>query len=484
MNDIALHSAKRLAGLIRRRKIGCLELLDHYLARVDRFNPDLNAIIVTDIPKARRRAKAADTALAKGDVWGPLHGVPMTVKESFDVAGLPTTWGSPDFKNNIAKTNALAVDRWLGAGVVLFGKTNVPLWLADAQTFNDIYGRSNNPWDLSKTPGGSSGGAAAALAAGLTGIEMGSDIASSVRNPAHFCGIFAHKPTYGICPPLGHSLTGNPSPLDILDIGPLGRSAEDVALGLSIIAGPDKIDAAGYRLSLPPSRKKSLREFKVGIIFDHPTAPVDQEVVGLLQKLAEFLVGEKVEIDDTARPDIDMDDIHRTFILLLYAATSQDMLDEEIANNIKAVESLTPRDDGITARRMRGTTIRHRDWLRLDEKRHRMRWKWHEFFHDYDLLLAPVNCTAAYEHVDAPSYDRDTIINGGKYPNMVQTFWAGYPGVAFLPASVAPIGFTQTGLPVGVQIVGPQYGDRTCLQFARLLEKNYQGFIPPRAYEN
>lgn len=482
MNDIALHSAKRLAGLIRRRKIGCLELLDHYLARVDRFNPDLNAIIVTDIPKARQRARAADTALAKGDVWGPLHGVPMTVKESFDVAGLPTTWGSPDFKNNIAKTNALAVDRWLGAGAVLFGKTNVPLWLADAQTFNDIYGRTNNPWDLSKTPGGSSGGAAAALAAGLTGIEMGSDIASSVRNPAHFCGIFGHKPTYGICPPLGHSLTGNPSPLDILDIGPLGRSAEDIALGLSIIAGPDEIDAAGYRLSLPPSRKKALHEFKIGIIFDHPTAPVDQEVVGLLQKLAEFLVGEKVEIDDTARPDIDMGEIQRTFDVLLRAATSQGQDDRFFADNIKAAQALGPDDDTKLARMLRGCSIRHRDWLRLDEKRHRMRWKWHEFFKNYDLLLCPVFGRAAYAHDPTPTYERELAVNGKMLPFMTQTFWAGFTGVTYLPASVAPIGFTEDGLPVGVQIVGPQYGDRTCLQFARLLEKEYQGFIPPPGY--
>ena len=152
MTDIAFLPAKRLAGMIRRRKIGCLELLEHYLARAEKYNPALNAIIVTDIPKARRRARAADRALAKDEVWGPLHGVPMTVKESFDVAGLPTTWGSPDFKDNIAETNALAVDRWLGAGAVIFGKTNVPLWLADAQTFNDVYGTTNNPWDLSRTP--------------------------------------------------------------------------------------------------------------------------------------------------------------------------------------------------------------------------------------------------------------------------------------------------------------------------------------------
>ena len=209
MTDIALLPAKRLAGMIRSGKIGCLELLEHYLDRVERYNPALNAIIVTDIPKARRRARAADRARAKGELWGPLHGVPMTVKEAFDVAGQPTTWGVPDYANHIASANALSVDRWLDAGVVLFGKTNVPIWLADAQSFNAIYGTTNSPWNLGMSPGGSSGGSTAALAAGLTGIEMGSDIASSVRTPAALCGLFGHKPTFGICPTNGHAVNDN-----------------------------------------------------------------------------------------------------------------------------------------------------------------------------------------------------------------------------------------------------------------------------------
>lgn len=482
MSDIAFLPAKRLASLIRRGKIGCAELLEHYLARVERFNPALNAIVVTDIPRARRRARAADRALAKGEVWGPLHGVPMTVKDSFDVAGLPSTWGSPDFKDNIATANALAVDRMLGAGAVLFGKTNVPIWLADAQSFNDIYGTTNNPWDLSRTPGGSSGGAAAALAAGLTGIEMGSDIASSIRNPAHFCGLYGHKPTHGICPPHGHSLGGNPSPLDILDIGPLARSVGDISLGLSILAGPDEIDAAGYRLSLPAPRKKALRDFKVGILLDHPVAPVDLEVVDVLQKLADFLGANKVRIDDKARPDIDMDDVQRTFEVMLRAATSQRQDDRVFAANIKAAEALRPRDDSKTARMLRGSTMRHRDWLRLDEKRHRMRWKWHEFFKRFDLLLCPAFGKAAFPHDRTPTYERELLAKGKKRPFVTQLFWAGYTGLTFLPSTTAPIGFTGNGLPVGVQIVGPQYGDRTCLRFARLLEKEYQGFVPPPGY--
>ena len=483
MTDIAFLPAKRLAGLIRRGKIGCLELLEHYLARVERYNPALNAIIVTDIPKARRRARAADRALAKGELWGPLHGVPMTVKEAFDVEGLPTTWGIPDYKNNIASRNALAVDRWLKAGAVLFGKTNVPIWLADAQSFNAIYGTTNNPWNLELTPGGSSGGASAALAAGLTGIEMGSDIASSVRNPAAFCGLYGHKPTFGICPMRGHALDDNVRATDIFAIGPLARSAGDIALGLSIIAGPDEIEARGTRLSLPPSRKKRLRDFKVGVIVDHPIAPVENDIREQLQKLADFLGQQKTKISDTARPDIDLDDASRTFNMMLRAATSAGLGDEDQARFRATLDALPPDADTPQARMLRGNTMSHRDWLRLDEKRQRMRWKWHDYFKEYDILLCPVLSTAAFPHDHTPPYERTLTVNGSKVAFNSVLFWSGYTCMTYLPSTVAPIGFTQDGRPVGVQIVGPEYGDRTCLRFARLLEKEYQAFVPPPGYE-
>src|SRR5207249_3019978 len=210
-----------------------------------------------------KRARAADRALGRKQVWGPLHGVPMTIKESYDVVGMPTTWGVPDFKGNLPPRNALAVDRLLGAGVVLFGKTNVPIYLADWQSYNAVYGTTNNPWDLGRTPGGSSGGSAAALAAGLTGFDAGSDIGSSIRNPAHYCGVFGHKPTWGIVPPRGQALPGRVAPADISVIGPMGRSADDLALGLAAMAGADEIDGAGWELRLPAPPKKSLREYRV-----------------------------------------------------------------------------------------------------------------------------------------------------------------------------------------------------------------------------
>src|SRR3990170_242163 len=264
MPTTPFRSAKALAAEIRRKKIGCLELLDLYLSRAAKHNPALNAIIATDVEGARKRARAADRALGRKQIWGPLHGVPMTIKESYDVVGLPTTWGVPELKNNYPAHNALAVDRFLGAGVVLFGKTNVPLYLADWQSFNAIHGTANNPWDVTRTPGGSSGGAAAALAAGLTGIEAGSDIGASIRNPAHYCGVYGHKPTYGIAPPRGQALPGRLAPSDISVIGPMGRSAEDLELGLAAMAGPDEIDGAGWRLALPAPRPKALPPYKGG----------------------------------------------------------------------------------------------------------------------------------------------------------------------------------------------------------------------------
>jgi amidase len=194
-NGHAFAAAGDLAAEIRARRIGCLELLDFYLARAERFNPALNAIVAWQTDQARERARAADSALARGEIWGPLHGIPMTVKEAFDLSGLPSTWGNPQWKDNIATGNAVLVDRLLGAGAVIYGKTNVPFMLIDYQTYNDIYGTTNNPWDLACGPGGSTGGEAAALAAGLSALGAGSDVGGSLRNPAHYCGVYGHKPS-------------------------------------------------------------------------------------------------------------------------------------------------------------------------------------------------------------------------------------------------------------------------------------------------
>lgn len=483
MTDLHFRSARQLAADIRRGKIGCLEALDAFLARMERHNPKLNAIVVTDVDGARRRARQADAALRKGKVWGPLHGVPMTIKESYDVAGLPTTWGLPALKDNIAPRNALAVDRLLAAGVVLFGKTNVPAWLADYQSYNDVYGTTNNPWDTTRSPGGSSGGSAAALAAGLTGFEAGSDIGSSIRNPAHYCGVFGHKPTYGIVPPRGQALPGRVAQGDISVIGPMARSADDLALGLAAMAGPDEIDGAGLRLALPAPRKKALRDFKVAVMLTDPAAEVDREVQARLQALADFLGKKKAKVSQTARPAIDTAQAHRTYIFLLRAATAGRQTPEEFRKNAEIARGLAPDDERYYAWTMRANTASHRDWLAANETRHQMRWRWAEFFREWDLLLCPVASSAAFPHDhEGERHERTIVVNGRRVPCVDQLFWAGYSGMAYLPSTVAPCGFTPGGLPVGVQIVGPQYGDRTCIEFARLLEREFQGFVPPPDY--
>jgi amidase len=483
MTEPQFRSAKQLASDIRRRRIGCLEALDLYLARVDRFNPQLNAIIATDVDGARRRARRADAALRKGKVWGPLHGVPMTIKESYDVVGMPTTWGLPELKDNVPSRNALAVERLLEAGVVLFGKTNVPAWLADWQSYNAIHGTTNNPWDLSRTPGGSSGGSAAALAAGLTGLDAGSDIGSSIRNPAHYCGVYGHKPTFGIVPPRGQALPGRVAQGDISVIGPMGRSADDLALGLAVMAGADEIDGAGWRLDLPAPRRKALREFRVAVMLTDPVSEVDAEVQARVQAVADFLAGRKARVSDRARPDIDTAEAQRLYVFLLRAATAGRQTPEQFRQNTEIARGLRPDDESYYARMTRANVAPHRDWLAANEARHKMRWRWAEFFRDWDVLLCPVAAGAAFPHDhEGERHERTIEVNGHRVPTTDQLFWAGYSGMAYLPSTVAPAGFSQSGLPIGVQIVGPQYGDRTCIELARLLEREFQGFVPPPGY--
>ena len=483
MIDVPFRSAKQLAAAIRGKKIGCLELLDLYLARVEKYNPGLNAIIATDVEGARTRARAADRALARGTRWGPLHGVPMTIKESYDVVGLPTTWGIPELKDNVPTRNALAVDRLLGVGVVLFGKTNVPIYLADYQSYNAIYGTTNNPWDLTRAPGGSSGGSATALAAGLTGLEAGSDIGSSIRNPAHYCGVFGHKPTWGIVPPRGQALPGRVAAADISVIGPMARGADDLAVALDAMAGADEIDGAGWQLRLPPPRRKSLREYRVAIMLTDPASEVDRAVQDRLQVLADFLARNRVTVSDRARPAVDTGEAHRVYIQLLRAATSGRQSPAEFEKNLAAARELAPDDQSYFAQMTRANTMHHRDWLGANETRHRMRWAWAEFFKQWDVLLCPAASSAASPHDhEGERHERTIEVNGRRVPATDQLFWAGLTGMVYLPATVAPIGLTPGGLPVGVQIAGPQYGDRTCIAFARLLEQEYQAFVPPPGY--
>lgn len=482
MTTPAFASATQLAADIRDRKIGCVELLDFFLARAEKYNPKLNAIIVRQTDKARDRARAGDAALAKGESWGHLHGLPMTVKESFNLAGLPTTFGNPVWRDNIPTGNSVVVDRLEGAGAVIFGKTNVPYMLADSQSFNDIYGTTNNPWDMTRGPGGSSGGEAATLAAGMSALGAGSDIAGSLRNPAHYCGIYGHKPSWGLIPTRGHGPPGVVTPTDISVVGPMARSADDLALALGVLAGPDVLQQAAWRVQLPAPRARSLKDFRVAVWSTAPQAPIDDSVATLFEAAVTAVAKAGATVDREARP-VDLADNQRLFMRLLRSATAGRLTDEAYAEQVKIAATLAPDDMSPRAHVARGAIIPHRDWARANEMRNRLRYQWRDFFTRFDVLLAPVAATAAYTHDHNPDVGaRRILINGEPHPH-VDIIWAGLAAMAYLPATAAPIGLTGAGLPVGLQIIGPEGEDPTTIEFARLLAQEIGGFIAPPGYE-
>jgi amidase len=483
MENHAFASATQLAGKIRDRQIGCLELLEFFVARAERYNPKLNTIVAWQVEKARERARAADAALARGETWGPLHGIPMTVKESFNIAGLPTTFGNPVWKDNIPAANAVAIDRLEAAGAVIYGKTNVPFMLADSQSYNDIYGTTNNPWALDCGPGGSSGGEAAALAAGFGALGAGSDIAGSLRNPAYYCGIYGHKPSYGLIPTRGHGPPGPVTPVDISVVGPMARAAEDLALALGVLVGPDLLQQPAWRVQLPAPRGRSLKDFRVAIWGARPDAPIDDGIAAAFAAAVAAAAKAGAAIDESARPGFDPAEYHQLFMLLLRAATASRLRDADYAEQQKIAAALSPDDDGPVAQMARGATVSHRAWGVANEARNKLRYQWQDFFTRYDVLLAPVAATAAFPHDHDPDKGARRVIVNGKPSLHVDITWAGLASLCYLPATAAPIGLSQNGLPVGLQIIGPEGEDLTTIEFARLLAAEIGGFVAPPGYE-
>ncbi len=482
MSDIAFLPAHEQALRLRRREVSSVELLRHHLARVERLDPQVNAVVVRDFDRALERARAADAALARGEHWGPLHGLPMTVKESFDLPGLPTTWGFPQMRDNRAAKPAVAVQRLLDAGAVIFGKTNVPVALADWQSFNPVYGTTNNPWHLGRTPGGSSGGSAAALAAGLTALELGSDIGASIRNPAHYCGVYGHKPTWGVVPMEGHQLPGDVciDSLDIAVAGPLARSAHDLALAMDIVAhplqafGPLGWNPVAWRdPGTPPTR------LRVAVVADDPCAETDTSVREAIRTLATFLHARGLAVDEEARP-VDSAEHWEVYMHLLRSATGAHLDDAEYAAAQEQAARHPKGSREFPAWQWRGITLDHRDWVHYDERRAKLRRQWAAFFERFDLLVCPVACSPAFPHMQSGyRWERMVSVNGRPQPSTQSLFWAGYPGLCGLPATVVPLGLSGEGLPVGAQIVGPVFSDPVGLRFARWLETEYRAFQPP-----
>jgi amidase len=480
MSEMAFQSALQLGAAIRNRSITAEEMLDYFLARVERFNPDLNAVIVHDYDRARALAKAADKAMQRDEIWGPLHGVPVTLKESYDVAGLITTRGNPLLKDNLASEDALSVKRLKQLGVNVFGKTNVPYNLADMQSYNEIYGTTNNPWDLSRGPGGSSGGSAATLASGMTGLDCGSDIGGSIRNPAHFCGVFGHKPTWGLLPPRGHAAPGVVAQSDLTVIGPLARSAADLEVATMAMAGPDEIQAAGLKLALQPCPHPTLAGFKVAVWRNDDHAPVNEETRKRIDAVAQTIRDAGGTVDYDARPDIDIAEAHENYSTLLTAVMASRNPEAEYQRlQEKLAHADTPRPVREQLQRQLAT---YRDYAMANEARTRSRWAWHEFFKEWDVVIMPVMPTAAFEHDHKPFHERTLQVDNETRGYGEGVFWAGHAINNYLPSTVVPTGAVSEGLPIGIQIMGPEYGDLKTIGMAKLLEADGFNFVPPPGY--
>lgn len=479
MSQRAFMSATQIAAGIRAGEFTAVDMLSEYLERVDRHNGELNAIIIEQRDQAMQDAKAADAAQARGDSLGPLHGVPMTVKESYNVAGTATTWGNPDWTDNVTSEDAESVKRLKEAGAVVFGKTNIPLALADFQSYNDVYGTTNNPYDQSRTPGGSSGGSAAALAAGLTGLETGSDIGGSIRNPAHFCGVFGHKPTWNLLWMRGHAppgdMRGTP---DISVIGPLARSADDLATAVQLMSGPDPIQARGLKLDLPTLPASGLKGLRVAVWAQADQCPVDSEVSQRVTKVADALQQLGAQLDFDARPKFDVAHSHSVYQTLLQATMASRMPDADYEGLKAYVATLAADDNSASAQTLRAQIASFRDWSAANEARMQLRWRWHEFFADYDLVLMPIMPTAAFPHDHRPPGERTITIGNQQRPYFDQVFWAGLTGVSYLPSTVIPTGLNPAGLPIGLQLVGPEMGDMLTIGAAQILEREGFAFEP------
>ena len=479
-------TAREMTSALLAKKVSSVELTQAAIAQIEKPDDKVNAMCVRDFSRALDAAHVADDAIAKR-AYRPLIGIPMTVKESYNVAGLPTTWGYVPQKDFIAKEDAVSVTRVKTAGAVILGKTNVPVGLGDWQSYNDIYGTTNNPFNTGRTPGGSSGGSSAALAAGYGPLSLGSDIGGSLRSPAHYCGIYAHKPTLSVVAARGHTPPPFP-PLpfesDLAVVGPMSRSASDLADLFDVIAGPDEMDAGrAYRLSLPAARHTDLKDFRILVIDNHPMMPVASSIRGAIDKLAGQLAkaGAKVARESTLMPDIaNSSRLYMRLLLSFLAANFPPEAHESMRAN---VAKLKPDDTSLAAERLRGAVMSHREWVQANAMRIGLRAQWRALFGEFDAVLCPTMPTPAYPHDHSPDQNaRRIVVDNQEYPYTDQLVWPGIATCPGLPSTAIPVAQSSDGLPIGVQLVGPWLEDRTPLKLAELIERNFGGFVPPPGF--
>ena len=481
-------TATELSAALAAKQVSAVELAEDAIARIERHDDKINAICVRDFDRAMQAARTADAALARGENK-PLLGLPITIKESFNIAGLPTTWGFVPHKDYRPTEDALTITRVKDAGGVILGKTNVPLSLGDWQSYNDIYGTTNNPYDLGRTPGGSSGGSSAALAAGYGPLSLGSDIGGSLRVPAFHCGVYAHKPTYALVATRGHAppqVPPIPINRDLSALGPMARGAADLALTLDVIAGPDPLEAGvGYKLALPPPRHAEFKDFRVLVVDGHPLLPPNKEVRASIEALASNLekAGTRVTRQSPLLPDFA--DASRLYMRMLMGFLASSWPAEQYEAVRDAAAQLPPDDTSLSAERLRGMSTSHRAWVLDDGGRARLRAQWRALFEEFDAVICPIMPTQAYPHDHSPEQEKRRInIDGRDYVYPDQLSWPGFATLPGLPATGIPTGFASDGLPIGAQIIGPWLEDKTPIKLAELVEREFGGFAPPKMFDD
>jgi len=479
--DGAFGSARDAAAAIKAKKISSVELTTEAWRRIDRYNPKINAIIWPLHESSMAEAKAADLAIARKQALGPMHGVPVTIKESFHIEGTPTTWGIAAAKDFRPKMTALVVERLRKSGAVVLGKTNVPLMLLDQQSYNEIYGTTNNPYDLKRTPGGSTGGGAAALAAGMGFATIGSDIGGSIRVPAHFSGVYGLKPTLGLVPELGQTPPGVEVKFeafqDLAVTGPLARTAVDLHEMMSVVAGPAGWDAKGYRWTPAPPRHRRLGEFRVGYVLDDPLCTVSSELPPVYERTLRAVEKSGAKLVRGWPEGVDAAKQYETYLFLLAAAVGSN-LPPPTREAMKMVQKGDPAY-GFAL----GVLGTHGDWIDRTRQRLAARAAWESYFGNVDVFLSPVSFTPAYPHDHSqPQEARVIAMPNGKHPFLDSMFWIHTATLTGMPAVSAPVGFTAGGLPVGLQIMGPYMEDGTAIEFAAALAGVTGGFKAPKGF--
>ncbi|MBY8855199.1 amidase [Nocardia sp. CA2R105] len=476
-------SAGELTAALRAGEVSSVELTDAAIAGIERDDSLINAICVPDFDRARAAARRADQARARGEDR-PLLGIPVTVKESYNMAGLPTTWGMPQYRDFVPAEDAVQVSRLKAAGAVVLGKTNVPLGLQDLQSFNEIYGTTNNPWNRGRTSGGSSGGSAAALASGFGALSIGSDLAGSLRTPAHFCGVYAHKPTLGLAATRG--MVAPPAPalpidLDLAVVGPMARTARDLTVLLDVMAGPDPLTlGVAHEVTLPPARHDRLGDFRVLVLDQHPFIATGAAVRAGVNRVADALVanGARVERHSPLLPDLA--EAATLYTQLLFSGSTARFPVDTYEQLRTRAAGLSADDHSLDAARLRAMVFSHRDWIEVNNRREIHRHGWRQLFGEFDAVVCPITPTPAHPHDHNPDrLERRLDIDGVEYPYFDQLVWAGLATMPGLPATAIPAGRSPDGLPVGVQLIGPMFQDRTTLRLAELLEQQIGGFQPP-----